>query len=214
MTPAVRAIAITVLLLPFLTGALPAQEQAVCAVCGPREGSGFEAVEATATLEGKEYFFCSLDCKIEFLRDPKSFLFTDVGSPAPPFALETFDGEVVTLSALEGKVVLLDFWATYCRPCLEALPELEALHRRWADRGFTVVGVTVDDRAELVERATSRAGVSYPIVKATPEVWNAYRVTALPALVLVDRDGTILRRFGGEADETIMQTEIERAVTK
>lgn len=191
---------------------LAAQDRAVCAVCGPREGAGFEPVEATATYEGKQYFFCSLECKIEFLRDPASFLVTDAGKPAAPFTLPTFDGRSVSLSDFRGKVVLLDFWATFCPPCIEALPELQALHAQNETRGFTVVGVTVDDREALVERATSRAKVTYPIVRATPEVWNAYRVTALPALILVGRDGRIVRRYGGEADNAAMLAEIERAI--
>lgn len=200
--------------LVILLVALPlaAEDRAVCAVCGPREGSGFEPVEATATFQGKEFFFCSLECKVEFLENPEAFLITDAGTPAPPFSLETFDGSTVSLSDFRGDVVLLDFWATFCPPCIKALPELQALHARHAARGFAVVGVTVDDRETLVRKATSRAAVSYPILKATPEVWNAYKVYALPSLVLVGRDGTIIRRYGGEADKDAMLAEIERAL--
>jgi thiol-disulfide isomerase/thioredoxin len=181
-------------------------------VCGPREGAGFEPVKATATHKGKHYFFCSLECKVEFLKDPGAFLNTDVGTPAPSFTLSTFEGKGVSLASHRGKVVLLDFWATYCIPCIEALPELQALHVKHASRGFTVVGITVDDRPALVRKATSRAQVSYPILRATPAVWNEYRVTALPALILVGRDGKIIRRYGGEADKKAMAAEIERAI--
>lgn len=209
MSPArfVILIALLALVLP-----LAAEDRAVCAVCGPREGSGFEPVEATATWKGKQYFFCSLECKVEFLKNPEAFLITDVGKPAPPFELVTFDGARVSLDDYRGQVVLLDFWATFCPPCVAALPELQALHGKHAAGGFAVIGVTVDDRAELVRKATSRAKVTYPIVKATPEVWNAYKVNALPALILVGRDGTIIKRYGGEADKEAMLTQIERAI--
>jgi peroxiredoxin len=191
---------------------LAAGDRAVCAVCGPREGSGFEPVKATATYKGKQYFFCSTKCKVDFLKNPDAFLITDEGKPAPEFRLQTFDGKSVSLADYRGKVVLLDFWATYCPPCVQALPELQALHAKNEARGFAVVGVTVDDRAPLVEKATSRARVAYPILQATPEVWIAYKVNALPSLILVGRDGTIIRRYGGEADKTAMLAEIERAL--
>lgn len=203
---------ITVLVLAFVPPTLMAQDRAVCAVCGPREGAGFEPVEATATYQGKQYFFCSLECKVEFLKNPSAFLVTDAGKPAPPFTLSTFAGDEVSLTDFAGKVVLLDFWATFCPPCMAALPELQALHERNQERGFVVVGVTVDQRDALVERATREARITYPILRATPEAWNAYRVTALPALILIGRDGRIIRRYGGEADKAAMLAEIEKAI--
>lgn len=193
---------------------LAAEDRAVCAVCGPREGAGFEPVKATAMYKGKQYFFCSLECKVEFLKNPDAFLVTDAGKPAPPFRLSTFDGRAVSLADYRGRVVLLDFWATFCAPCVAALPELQALHAKHGARGFSVVGVTVDDRAPLVQKATGRAKVTYPILKATPEVWNAYKVNALPAMILVGRDGKIIRRYGGEADKKAMLAEIERALAQ
>lgn len=205
-------ISLILVALVFIALPLAAEDRAVCAVCGPREGSGFEPVKATATYKGKQYFFCSVQCKVEFLKDPDAFLFTDDGKPAPAFQLKTFDGKSVALSDFRGQVVLLDFWATFCPPCVQALPELQALHAKHASRGFAVVGVTVDDRAALVRKATSRAGVAYPIVQATPEVWNAYKVNALPSLILVGRDGNIIRRYGDEADKAAMLAEIERAL--
>lgn len=201
-----------VLIAFFVALPLFAEDRAICAVCGPREGSGFEPVKATATYKGKQYFFCSNKCKVDFLKNPESFLVTDAGKPAPAFRLSTFDGKPVSLADYRGKVVLLDFWATFCPPCVQALPELQALHAKNAARGFAVVGVTVDDRAPLVQKATSRAKVAYPILKATPEVWNAYKIYALPSLILVGRDGNIIKRYGGEADKTAMLADIENAL--
>lgn len=206
-TPWLVLVALILIALP-----LAAEDRAVCAVCGPREGSGFEPVKATATWKGKQYFFCSTQCKVDFLKNPEEFLVTDAGKPAPAFRLKTFDGKTVSLADYRGKVVLLDFWATFCPPCVQALPELQALHAKNASRGFAVVGVTVDDRAALVRKATTRAKVAYPILQATPEVWNAYKVNALPSLILVGRDGNIIKRYGGEADKAAMLADLERAL--
>ena len=207
-----RTATVLALLAFFLALPLAAEDRAVCAVCGPREGSGFEPVKATATYKGKQYFFCSTKCKVDFLKNPDAFLVTDAGQPAPPFRLNTFDGKAVSLSDFRGQVVLLDFWAPFCAPCVQALPDLQALHTRLAARGFAVVGVTVDDRAAIVKKATRGANVAYPILQATPDVWNAYKVNALPSLVLVGRDGTIIKRFGGEADKAGMIAAIESAL--
>lgn len=206
--------AITMMLVGVILFApsLAAEDRAICAVCGPREGAGFEPVKATATYRGKQYFFCSTKCKVEFLRNPDEFLVTDAGKPAPAFELATYIGKKVSLSDFRGKVVLLDFWATFCPPCMQALPELQSLHLRNAGRGFSVVGVTVDDRDALVNEATAKAKVTYPILRSTSQVWNAYKVNALPALILVGRDGNIIRRYGGEADKKAMIAEIEKAL--
>lgn len=209
-----RKLAVTALLLLTSLFAFAGEEMAICAVCGPREGAGPEEVKARATYKGKTYAFCSLKCKVEFLKDPEAFLVTDEGKPAPKFTLSTFAGKKVSLDQFRGNVVLLDFWGTFCVPCVNALPELQALHAKHAARGFSVVGVTVDERRTMVEKAVTRAKVTYPIVQATPEVWGAYKVNSLPSLVLVGRDGRIVKRFGGEADRAAMLAEIERAIAQ
>jgi peroxiredoxin len=203
---------VILVLLLAVSGAALAEDRAVCAVCGPREGAGFEPVKATATYKGKQYFFCSLKCKVEFLKNPEAFLVTDEGNPAPAFKLDTFDRKSVALADYRGRVVLLDFWATFCMPCVKALPDLQALHTRHSPRGLTLLGITVDEREALVREVATNAKVSYPLLKSTPEVWNAYKVNALPALILVGRDGTILKRYGGEADKSAMLADIERAL--
>ena len=207
-----RLCVVAFVLLVLVAGSAVAGDRAICAVCGPREGAGPEEVKATATLKGKTFYFCSVECKVAFLKNPDAFLITDAGKPAPAFTLTSADGTAVSLESLRGKVVLLDFWATFCPPCLAALPDLQKLHAKYESQGFVVVGLTVEDRPALVRKATTAAGVRYPVVEATPAVWNAYKVTALPALVLVGRDGRIVRRFGGEADRAILIGEIERAL--
>jgi YHS domain-containing protein len=104
------------------TTALAAPRKAPCAVCVVREGAGPEPVKATATYEGKEYPFCSEKCRDEFLKNPKAFLQPQTPRPAPAFSLRDLSGKTVSLADLKGKVVLLDFWATFCGPCVAAMP--------------------------------------------------------------------------------------------
>jgi thiol-disulfide isomerase/thioredoxin len=190
-------------------------DRAICAVCGPREGSSFEIVKARATWRGTEYAFCSVQCKVEFLQNPNEFLISEAGTEAPPFSLPRLGGDApVTLASLRGRVVLLDFWATFCAPCVAALPRLQALQSAREAEGLTVVGVLVDNKAELATKLLTKAGALYPALVGDKEVWTAYRVNALPSLVLVGRDGRIRRRFGGEADPALLESEIAKALAE
>ncbi|HWB74726.1 MAG TPA: TlpA disulfide reductase family protein [Nannocystaceae bacterium] len=120
--------------------------------------------------------------------------------PAPAMVGKTIAGDAFDLDALRGTVVLVNVWATWCAPCREELPELEALHREHAARGFTVIGVSVDRAAALmqVRQMVDSFALSYPIVfdpmsKAIAD-WD---VRGYPTSFLVDRTGVIRWRRDG-----------------
>jgi peroxiredoxin len=121
---------------------------------------------------------------------------------APDFELSTLAGGHERLSDQLGKkVVLIDFWATFCEPCLLALPNLDALYRKYAARGFVVYGVSIDEQssASRVRAEVSKLGLSFPILlDQDTRVIALYnpRATA-PYSVLVGRDGRVLRRQEG-----------------
>ena len=190
----------------------PKAREAVCAVCGPRDGSPPEEVLATATLRGKTYAFCAVECKVEFLRNPDEFLDLGEGKPAPDFALRDLQGRPLALRDFENKVVLLDFWSTLCKPCVAALPKLQAWHEKYAAQGFSVVGLSTDSKVEALRKSAKKSGVAYPVAQATPEVWRAYKISVLPALVLVGRDGKMLRRFGEKTPPETIAAAIEAAL--
>ncbi len=124
------------------------------------------------------------------------------GEAAPEIDLPRIDGTAgrVALSGLRGKVVLLDFWATWCPPCIQMIPILHDLHHEWAPRGVEFVGVdsdgpqsTVDDiRAFLVEHPAP-----YPIVLDDGTANTLYKIRALPQMVLIDREGAVRKIFIG-----------------
>lgn len=134
---------------------------------------------------------------------------------APDFELATLSGSRERLADHRGKdVVLIDFWATFCEPCLLALPELDALYRRERARGFVVYGVSIDEAANTsrVRSEVSKLGLSFPILldpdTRVVSVYNP-RATA-PFSVLVGRDGRIVRRQEGYT--TGERAELEQAV--
>ena len=112
--------------------------------------------------------------------------------PAPDFSLADRDGNVVTLSELKGKVVLINFWATWCGPCREEMPLLDALYQRYEPLGFTMLGVNVEEHSQDAENFLAETPVTFPILY-DPEngVSKLYEVAAMPSTVLVDRNGNL-----------------------
>lgn len=116
---------------------------------------------------------------------------SDTG-PAPDFTLPTSTGEQVTLSDLEGQVVMINFWASWCGPCREEMPLLEQIHQRYERLGFTLLGVNVEEDTRTAEKWLKDRPVSFPIL-FDPEngVSKLYDVAAMPSTVIVDRKGNV-----------------------
>lgn len=114
------------------------------------------------------------------------------GVRAPSFELSDLDGEMVSLSSLRGKVVVLDFWATTCPPCIRQMQELERVHQRY-HRDVVVLGINGEPvRADMVRAfVRERGGVRYRILVGGSSVSERYRVSALPSLYLLDAAGVV-----------------------
>ncbi|MFH2201567.1 MAG: TlpA disulfide reductase family protein [Elusimicrobiota bacterium] len=121
-----------------------------------------------------------------------------LGEPAPEFALKDLTGRIVRLADFKGKVVLIDFWATYCLPCRDAIPELQALHDKHQAEGFAVIGISVDAYAGHVPDFVRELGVKYPVVlDPEQETARSFGFSQLPTTFLVDRSGRIRRKWLG-----------------
>ena len=118
---------------------------------------------------------------------------------APGFRLPDLGETPTGLEDYRGRVVLLHFWATFCTPCLEELPELESLWRRYRERGLVIVGIAADrGDADVVRKFAAATGVTFPVLP-DPEgvVRNRYEVVALPMSYLIGRDGRFSARMLG-----------------
>ena len=112
--------------------------------------------------------------------------------PAPNFQLSARDGSQISLAGLQGDVVMINFWATWCGPCRQEMPHLEALHQRYSSLGFTLLGVNVEDDPKGAEAWLAETPVSFPILfDSQNDVTKLYDVIAMPSTVLVDRTGNI-----------------------
>ena len=117
---------------------------------------------------------------------------TSVKGPAPNFTLKSLGGKNLKLSEMTGNVVLINFWASWCGPCREEMPLLNALHKKYQALGFTVLGVNVEEELDGARRFLKNVPVDFPILlDNTNKVSKQYKVVAMPTTVVVDRDGTM-----------------------
>jgi peroxiredoxin len=116
-----------------------------------------------------------------------------ISGPAPNFTLQSRDGKTVSLADLKGQVVMVNFWATWCGPCRQEMPHLEALYSRYNSLGFTLLGVNVEDNPEGAKKWLDENGpVTFPVLlDPKNQVSKLYDVIAMPSTVLVARDGTM-----------------------
>src|SRR5262249_53992426 len=124
------------------------------------------------------------------------------GRMAPDFALEV-GGKAMHLSDFRGKVVLLDFWASWCAPCVEETPSLIALQRSISERGGLVLGVSMDDDPAAYQKFLQDKGVNFPtFLDASKSIPSRYGTSMFPEAYLIDRDGRIVRKVIGPQDWT------------
>lgn len=129
---------------------------------------------------------------------------SDGAAVLPDFEIETLDGNAFRLSDFGGKVVVLDFWATWCPPCREEVPQLARIMKEGSDRGVEVIGLHIDDRgrssSDDIRRFIRTYGVNYRVGLATDEVFAAYlggQETAIPQTLVFDRSGKLVEHLIG-----------------
>lgn len=138
-----------------------------------------------------------------------------VGSSAPDFVLPGIDGRAIRLSGCRGRVVLLDFWATWCDTCQVELPDLIALYRRQRGKPFELLAVSVDEGGiEDVAAFAKAAGLPYPVLMADYPTAESYRVSGVPLKLLIDQNGIIYKKYMGEADPAELEADLEALLNR
>ena len=128
---------------------------------------------------------------------------------APEFAIRDLDGRMVNLAAFRGKVVLLNFWATWCAPCQVEMPVFAAWQRQYAPRGFQVIGISMDDDPAPARHLVERLKLNYPVAMGDERLGTRYGgVLGLPLTFLIDRNGVVRARFQGETDVKVIEIRV------
>jgi peroxiredoxin len=134
-----------------------------------------------------------------------------LNQPAPQFVRSDLDGRLVDLSAYRGQVVVLNFWASWCGPCLIEMPRFSAWQRQFGSENLHILGVSMDDDAEAARSVRHKLGLDYPILMGDVQLGRLYGgILGLPVIFLIDRQGTIRARFQGETDLNAMQKAVEK----
>ena len=137
------------------------------------------------------------------------------GDKAPDFELYALDGEVIKLSDYIGKIVLLDFWATWCGPCRMAIPDLVELQNKY-ENDLVIIGISLDQpyTQQNLKPFIEKYGINYTIVLGTLEVVEAYgNIRGIPTSFVINREGKIVNKFTGYVPKSYYVTEFNQLMS-
>jgi thiol-disulfide isomerase/thioredoxin len=131
--------------------------------------------------------------------------------PAPDFSLTDLSGQKLALSGYRSKVVLLDFWATWCDPCKAEIPHFIEMQNRYGPKGLQVIGISMDDDEQLARDFRQQFKMSYPVAMGSPALAEQYGgILGLPITFTIDRQGRIFSKHIGATDPSIFEAEIKK----
>ncbi|MFA6141952.1 MAG: TlpA disulfide reductase family protein [Candidatus Omnitrophota bacterium] len=133
----------------------------------------------------------------------------EIGETAPDFTLHSIDGKTVSLSEFKGKVVILDFFASWCPPCRQEIPDFIELQKAYGDKGFVMIGVSLVNMDES-KKFASQKGINYPVVMDDEKVSGLYGpIRSIPTTFVLDRDLKIVRFYIGARPKSVFENDIK-----
>lgn len=135
------------------------------------------------------------------------------GQIAPDWELAGLDGKPIKLSDYKGRVVLLNFWATWCPPCRKEIPTFTALQKEYDERGVVVIGVSLDQGGTAAVRSfAERMGINYPIMIGDEHIQATYGIQAIPTTFVIDRAGNIVGQHQGDTGRASLEADIKASL--
>ena len=131
--------------------------------------------------------------------------------PAPDFTVKTLEGNSLKLSSLKGKVVLLDFWATWCPPCRAEIPHFKELYSQYKGKGLEIIGLSIDQDGEAAVRPFAKEnGINYPLAIGNQALTQVYGgILGIPTTFLIDKQGKIAQKYIGYHEKEVFEKEIQ-----
>jgi peroxiredoxin len=138
------------------------------------------------------------------------FSFFKYECAAPQFTLTDITGHPISLSNYRGKVVILDFWASWCPPCRREIPDFISLQKQYASQGLQIIGIGLD-QPNNVAAFVQQYGINYPVAVGDDAISNLYGgVSGIPTTFIIDKEGNISNKFEGFTDRTVFEQEIKK----
>ena len=135
--------------------------------------------------------------------------------PAPDFSLTDLSGQSIKLSEYRGKVLLLDFWATWCEPCKTEIPHFIDMQNRYATQGLQVIGISMDDEEKPVHDFQQQFKMNYPVAIGNAKLAESYGgILGLPITFVIDRQGRIYKRHIGQTEPSVFEGEIRKLLAE
>jgi peroxiredoxin len=140
---------------------------------------------------------------------------TASGNSAPDFTVTDIDGNKLSLSDYRGKVVLLDFWATWCTPCRAEIPHFVEMQQKLGPQGFQVIGISMDDEAKPVKEFSQQFKINYPVSIGDDKLAQSFGgVLGLPVNFIIDRDGRIIGKYLGATETSVFDKAVGDLLAK
>ena len=140
---------------------------------------------------------------------------TDRSGLAPNLVLTDLNGKILDTSSLKGKILVVNFWAAWCTPCADEVPQFISLQRKYENQGLQVIGISIDDSESELRDFYRKFGMNYPVIVGSQQIAQAYGgILGLPTTIIIDRDGTIQKKINGATDFASLEKEVVKLLGK
>lgn len=184
-------------------------KEATCTVClANGEGHDMEKPAAGAMYKGKAYYFCNAKEAPVFMANPDMYLPLMLPMDLPSLNLTDLQGKLWDDKAFKGRLILLDYWATWCKPCLAMKPKLDKIRDAYQSSGFELLSISIDEKQATLDKFFAKSKWNNPVARDTNKTWAGLRVVSIPALFLV-KDGKVVSVFRGNADVKAVEAAVK-----
>lgn len=188
-------------------------KKAECVVCSAGgEVHGDEKPAAGVMYKGKAYYFCNVKEVETFKKNPDFYMPLELPMPLPELKLTDTTGKKWDAEAFKGRTVLLDYWATWCKPCLALKPKLDKIRDTYKEKGFEVFSISIDEKQTDFDKFFQKTKWDNPVALDTSQSWAQFRIVSIPFLALV-KDGQVIQVFKGSIDGKKVESAVKSAVT-